>query len=65
VQLAQEEPVPAMGEETPLLSLEKEAKRENSRLAGRPHLGQGVSMPALLMGLITSNLWLHSAQRYS
>jgi hypothetical protein len=54
-----------MGEETPLLSLEKEAKRENSRLAGRPHLGQGVSMSALLMGLITSNLWLHSAQRYS
>lgn len=65
VQLSHDEPVPAMGEETPELSLEKDANRENSRLAVLPHLGQCVSLAALSKGFLTSNLCLHSGQRYS
>lgn len=65
VQPAQEEPVPAIGEEIPALSLEKHAKRENSRLATLPHFGQCVSLLALSNGFLTSNLCLHSEQKYS
>lgn len=65
VQPVQEEPAPATGEEMPALSLEKDTKRENCRLATLPHFGQCVSLLALSNGFLTSNLCLHSGQRYS
>lgn len=56
MQLSQDEPVPAMGEEIPVLSLEKEANRENMRFAEQPHLGHNVSLLTSLIGFIISNL---------
>ena len=65
LQLLQELPVPAIEEYSPSPPLEKEAKRERIRLAVFLHLGHEVSSLALLKGRNSSNLQVHSGQRYS
>jgi hypothetical protein len=65
VQPEHELAVPAIGVDSPPLSLENEAKREKARLAVCWHLGHKVSSLALLIERKSSNLQLHSGHRYS
>jgi len=62
LQPEQELPVPAIGADSPLLPLEKEAKREKTRLEGRLQRVQAASPSALLMGRSSSNLHSHWGQ---
>jgi hypothetical protein len=61
----QELPVPATGTEAPLLSLAKEAKRENMRFEALWHLGHDICSSAWLRARNSSNLCLHCGQQYS
>ena len=65
VQPEHELPVPAIGTESPLLSLEKEEKREKTRLALCLHLGQGALRSALFKERSNSNLQAQSVHKYS
>jgi len=65
LQLLQALPVPAIGLVSPSPLLEKEAKRENTRLALCWQRGQQTSSPALFIGRNSSNLSLQTGQKYS
>lgn len=65
LQPAHEPAVPAIGEDSPLLPLENEAKREKARLAVCWHCGHEAPSFALLIERNNSNLQLHSGHRYS
>jgi hypothetical protein len=65
VQPLQELPVPATGADALLLSLEKEAKRENILLATLWHFVHETFSSALLRGRNNSNLLLQLGQQYS
>jgi hypothetical protein len=65
VQPEHEAPVPSIGIDSPLLSLENEANRERARLAVCWHLGHEASSFALPIERNSSNLQLHSGHRYS
>ena len=61
----QDPPVPAMGADSPSFPLEKDAKREKILLAVCWHREHAAFSSALLTGRNSSNLQLHSGQRYS
>ena len=64
-QLLQPPPPPATGAVTPAASLVMLAKRENTFLEARLHLGQLASSFAREAGRRSSNLTLHLGQQYS
>jgi len=58
-------PVPAIGVDSPPSPLEKEAKREKTRLALCLHFGQDAPSFTLSTERSNSNLQPHSLQEYS